>query len=157
MSMNDVHNMGLTAELLARELGITREEQDEFANRSHHLAVTAQKEGKFNFQHRYRIEQRFLETYQLNSDSAYVKADNRFRRRARYRLFVTRPIWESSNSTRSVCSGTSVNKIHNFKIIRIFNKLEPIATQTGNSSFVINAFGKSRKYSLSKVAMSCGW
>ncbi|MBK22609.1 MAG: acetyl-CoA C-acyltransferase [Halobacteriovorax sp.] len=40
-------NMGLTAELLARELGITREEQDEFANRSHHLAVSATKEGKF--------------------------------------------------------------------------------------------------------------
>lgn len=40
-------NMGQTAELLARELGISREQQDEFANRSHHLAVAATKEGKF--------------------------------------------------------------------------------------------------------------
>lgn len=40
-------NMGLTAELLARDLGITREEQDEFANRSHTLAIAATKEGKF--------------------------------------------------------------------------------------------------------------
>ncbi|TNF30878.1 MAG: thiolase family protein [Deltaproteobacteria bacterium] len=40
-------NMGLTAELLAREFGISREEQDEFANKSHHKAVTAEAEGKF--------------------------------------------------------------------------------------------------------------
>lgn len=40
-------NMGLTAEKLARELGITRQEQDEFANRSHQRAVAAQKEGRF--------------------------------------------------------------------------------------------------------------
>ncbi len=41
-------NMGLTAELLARELGISREDQDAFANRSHQLAVKAQRDGKFN-------------------------------------------------------------------------------------------------------------
>lgn len=40
-------NMGQTAEKLAREFGITREMQDEFANRSHHLAVKAQEEGRF--------------------------------------------------------------------------------------------------------------
>ena len=40
-------NMGQTAETLAREFGISRKEQDEFANRSHHLAAKATKEGKF--------------------------------------------------------------------------------------------------------------
>lgn len=40
-------NMGQTAETLARELGITRAMQDEFADRSHHLAIAATKEGKF--------------------------------------------------------------------------------------------------------------
>ncbi|MFP5490152.1 MAG: thiolase family protein [Bacteriovoracia bacterium] len=40
-------NMGQTAEKLARELGITRLEQDEFANRSHQRAVAAAKEGRF--------------------------------------------------------------------------------------------------------------
>jgi len=40
-------NMGQTAELLARELKITREEQDQYANESHHKAVKAIKEGKF--------------------------------------------------------------------------------------------------------------
>lgn len=40
-------NMGQTAEKLAREFGITRLEQDEYANRSHHLATKAQAEGRF--------------------------------------------------------------------------------------------------------------
>jgi acetyl-CoA C-acetyltransferase len=40
-------NMGQTAETLARELGISRLEQDEFANRSHHRTAAATKEGKF--------------------------------------------------------------------------------------------------------------
>lgn len=40
-------NMGQTAETLARELGISRREQDEFANASHHKVAAATKEGKF--------------------------------------------------------------------------------------------------------------
>ena len=40
-------NMGQTAEKLARELGISRMEQDEFANNSHNKAVKAMEEGKF--------------------------------------------------------------------------------------------------------------
>ena len=40
-------NMGQTAEVLAREFKITREEQDIFANESHHKAVAAIKNGRF--------------------------------------------------------------------------------------------------------------
>lgn len=40
-------NMGQTAETLAREFGISRAQQDVFADRSHHLAIAATKEGKF--------------------------------------------------------------------------------------------------------------
>jgi acetyl-CoA C-acetyltransferase len=40
-------NMGQTAELLARELKITREEQDTYANNSHQKAVAATKSGRF--------------------------------------------------------------------------------------------------------------
>jgi acetyl-CoA C-acetyltransferase len=40
-------NMGQTAELLARELKITREMQDAYANNSHLKAVAATKEGRF--------------------------------------------------------------------------------------------------------------
>jgi acetyl-CoA acyltransferase len=39
-------NMGETAEILAKEFGLTREEQDRFALRSHQLAVAATKEGR---------------------------------------------------------------------------------------------------------------
>lgn len=40
-------NMGQTAETIARELGISRLEQDEFANLSHKKTALATKEGKF--------------------------------------------------------------------------------------------------------------
>ncbi len=41
-------NMGATADKIARELGITRQQQDEFALLSHKKAVEAQQAGKFN-------------------------------------------------------------------------------------------------------------
>ena len=41
-------SMGATADLLAREFVITREEQDQFANRSHQRAIVAQREGRFD-------------------------------------------------------------------------------------------------------------
>lgn len=40
-------NMGQTAEILAKEWGLTREAQDKFALRSHMLAAAATKEGRF--------------------------------------------------------------------------------------------------------------
>lgn len=40
-------NMGQTAEILAKEWGLSREAQDRFALRSHQLAVAATKNGKF--------------------------------------------------------------------------------------------------------------
>ncbi len=39
-------NMGQTAEILAKEWGLTRQEQDEFALKSHQKAVAAQKSGR---------------------------------------------------------------------------------------------------------------
>jgi acetyl-CoA C-acetyltransferase len=41
-------NMGLTAEKLAAQAGITREEMDKWAKRSHELAAKGQKEGFFD-------------------------------------------------------------------------------------------------------------
>ncbi len=41
-------NMGQTAEVLARDFGITRTEQDLFALRSHQRAIEAQKAGRFD-------------------------------------------------------------------------------------------------------------
>lgn len=41
-------NMGQTAEILAKEFGLTREVQDQFALRSHQLAVAAMKSGRMS-------------------------------------------------------------------------------------------------------------
>ena len=41
-------NMGQTAEVLAKDWNLTREEQDQFALRSHQRAVAAQKNGRLN-------------------------------------------------------------------------------------------------------------
>ena len=46
-SFNDFH-MGVAAELTQKKTGITREEQDEFAAKSHHKALAAQEGGKFD-------------------------------------------------------------------------------------------------------------
>ena len=43
-------SMGLTAERLAQHYGITREEADQFALRSHRNALAAQAEGKFTYE-----------------------------------------------------------------------------------------------------------
>ena len=42
--------MGLTAEAVAKQFNISREDQDEFAYNSHQKAIEAQKSGKFNDQ-----------------------------------------------------------------------------------------------------------
>jgi acetyl-CoA acyltransferase len=44
------HGMGLTAEAVVKEYNISREEQDEFALKSHNKALKAQSEGKFTQQ-----------------------------------------------------------------------------------------------------------
>ena len=44
------HTMGQTAEAVARRFGVSREEQDAFALRSHQKAVAAQRAGRFEAQ-----------------------------------------------------------------------------------------------------------
>ncbi len=58
--------------------------------------VLQQNIGRFNFQHRYRLEQRFLENVSLDVVGNKVVDGHRFRQRARYRFFLAVPI---SNKT----------------------------------------------------------
>ena len=44
---NSYMSMGLTAERVARHYGISREDSDRFALRSHHNALAAIRDGKF--------------------------------------------------------------------------------------------------------------
>ncbi len=57
------NNMGLTAEKLAKEFGISRQEQDEFALESHRKAVQAQSEGWFKAE---------IQPIALGSDRVYL-------------------------------------------------------------------------------------
>jgi hypothetical protein len=50
------------------------------------------KYGRFELQHRYRLEQRFMENYVKNTDGSISKGDNIFRQRVRYRGMVLVPI-----------------------------------------------------------------
>ena len=48
--------------------------------------------GRFELQHRYRIEQRFIEQYAINSLGEVVQVDPVFRNRIRYRAMVMVPL-----------------------------------------------------------------
>jgi len=50
------------------------------------------KYGRVELQHRYRLEQRFMENYVKNTDGSITKGDNIFRQRVRYRGMVLVPI-----------------------------------------------------------------
>ena len=50
------------------------------------------KAGRLEVQHRYRIEQRILEQYALNSSGNVVQVDPVFRNRIRYRALVMLPL-----------------------------------------------------------------
>ena len=46
--LRNAMNMGMTAEKLFSQRALSREEMDQWAKRSHHLAVKAQREGLFD-------------------------------------------------------------------------------------------------------------
>jgi hypothetical protein len=48
--------------------------------------------GRFEFQHRYRFEQRFIENWVKDNDGNFIKSDNLFRQRIRYRAMVLFPL-----------------------------------------------------------------
>lgn len=48
--------------------------------------------GQFEIQHRYRLEQRFLENWVKDANGNYVKSDNLFRQRIRYRAMILVPL-----------------------------------------------------------------
>lgn len=50
------------------------------------------KVGRFEFQHRYRVEQRFIDQYAKNSSGVVTQVDPVFRNRIRYRAMVMVPL-----------------------------------------------------------------
>lgn len=54
--------------------------------------VLKNKFSRIDFQHRYRLEQRFLENWVKGSDGTYTLDGHNFRQRARYRFMVNIPL-----------------------------------------------------------------
>jgi hypothetical protein len=54
--------------------------------------ILKNKVGRFDFQHRYRFEQRFIENWQLNSSNEFKVDGFLFRQRVRYRFLITVPL-----------------------------------------------------------------
>lgn len=48
--------------------------------------------GRFEVQHRYRLEQRFIENWVKDTEDSFEKSDNLFRQRIRYRLMILVPL-----------------------------------------------------------------
>lgn len=55
-------------------------------------AITKSSIGRFDLQHRYRLEQRFIENWITNSSAEWELHGYNFRQRVRYRLLLTVPI-----------------------------------------------------------------
>ncbi|TPX48555.1 hypothetical protein SeMB42_g01507 [Synchytrium endobioticum] len=82
--------MGATSENVAKEFGITRQEQDDFAFRSHSLAAKAQKEGLFK-------EETVPIT--LEDGSTVVDSDDGIRQTTREALAKLKPAFDPAGST----------------------------------------------------------
>jgi hypothetical protein len=54
--------------------------------------ILKQQAGRIYFNHRYRLEQRFLENVSLNNEGQKIVDGFRFRQRARYRFFASYPL-----------------------------------------------------------------
>jgi hypothetical protein len=64
--------------------------------------ILKSKSGRLNFNHRYRLEQRFLERYVLGMDDKIIKGDNFYLNRFRYRLLCNIPLNKSSMENNTV-------------------------------------------------------
>lgn len=82
--------MGTTSENVAKEFGITREEQDDFAFRSHSLAAKAQKEGLFKEE---------IVPITLEDGTTVVDSDDGIRPSTRETLAKLKPAFDPQGST----------------------------------------------------------
>ena len=126
--------MGLTAEAVAQQFKVSREDQDAFAFNSHQKALKAQKEGKFDeqivpieVQHTYVNEagKKETKTYTVKSDEG-PRADT-----SKEVLAKLRPVFAAGGS---VTAGNSSQMSDGAAFVLIMNeemvkelKLEPIA------------------------------
>ena len=98
------HNMGLTAELLARMHGINREQQDRFALRSHLNAHQATLEGRFRNEiviTEGHDEKGFLKKF---SSDEVIRPDSTFES-----LSALRPVFDPKNGTVTAGNASAIS------------------------------------------------
>ena len=126
--------MGLTAEAVAKEFNVSREDQDEFAYKSHQKALKAQAEGRFQDQIvPIEVEETFLNdagkketrTYTVNKDEG-PRADTKLEVLAKLRpVFADGGSVTAGNSSQ-MSDGAAMVLVMSEEMVKELN-LEPIA------------------------------
>lgn len=126
-------SMGLTAEAVARKYGITREDQDDFAFRSHQKAAHAQDEGYFDSQIvPFEVEQVYVENGERKERSYVVDKDEGVRRdTSPEALAKLRPVFTNGGSVTAgnssqTSDGAAFTLVVSEEIVKKLN-LTPIA------------------------------
>ncbi|NUY79444.1 acetyl-CoA C-acyltransferase [Flavobacterium sp. MAH-1] len=127
-------NMGLTAEAVAKQFNVSREDQDEFGFQSHQKALKAQAEGKFDKQIvPITIEENYVDENGKKATRTYTVAKDEGPRAdtSREALAKLRPVFASDGS---VTAGTSSQMSDGAAFVMVMSEemvkelnLEPIA------------------------------
>lgn len=126
-------SMGLTAEAVARKYGITREDQDGFAFRSHQNAARAQDEGYFDSQIvPFEVQQVYVENGERKERSYVVDKDEGVRRDTSPEVLAKlRPVFTKGGSVTAgnssqTSDGAAFTLVVSEEIVKKLN-LTPIA------------------------------
>jgi acetyl-CoA acyltransferase len=126
--------MGLTAEAVAEQFKVSREDQDEFAYHSHRKALKAQEEGKFDSQIvPITVERTYVDASQKKKSTSYTvardegpRADTSAEALARLRpVFAAKGSVTAGNSSQ-MSDGAAFVMVMSEAMVREL-KLEPIA------------------------------
>ena len=126
--------MGLTAEAVAKEFNVSREDQDEFAYNSHQKALKAQEEGRFQDQIvPIDVEETFLNdagkketrTYTVNKDEG-PRADTKLEVLAKLRPVFAEGGSVTAGNSSQMSDGAAMVLVMSEEMVKELN-LEPIA------------------------------
>lgn len=125
--------MGLTAEAVAREFKVSREEQDEFSFGSHQKAITAIKSGKFKDQIvPVEVENIFIENHKKKSSKYIVDTDEGPREDTSIEKLATlRPVFDAkgtvtAGNSSQTSDGAAFVMVMSEKMVKELN-VTPIA------------------------------
>jgi len=130
--INWYHNMGLTAEAVAREYNVTREDQDLFAFNSMNKALAAQAAGKFKDEIvPVTVKENYFDGKKLQSREYVVDTDEGPRKSTLEAIAKLKPAFSAKGASTAANSsqmsdGAAFVMVVSEKIVKEFN-LKPIA------------------------------